>query len=220
MSHSTSFAETYGITKTYSLPGTKTLPSSARNHHRFLVSEKRLTGVELFYTVIPKLRKAAFLTAAVALPDDCPGFDVAGLSVDGTFVGKVRIPKKEVDGLVKFSLGVDEALEVGYEKPGRNSVVRGFVSREELVTYTRAWEVRNRKSQPVKVMVRDQVPVVKKEEGKVLEMEVVKPKEEGVVKEDGLVEWEFELKPGEKRREELEWMLVMEKGEEGVVSLS
>lgn len=198
-----------------------------------MVSKTPLDDVEMAYTIVPKLRLAAFLTAAISLPSslNVPALDMASLIVDGAFVGRTSIAPdtKDEKGRIFVSLGVDPALEVAYDKPMRTRETRGYLRAEEIVTYSRAWEVRNRKTQSVCVVVRDQVPVVEEASVKDRKMELVvaepeRPDGDGAVdvarKEGGEVEWRFELKPAEKRREKLEWKVVVEKGEEGVVSLS
>jgi len=223
MTLSTSTTNTYGITTIFSLPGKKTLPTSA-TPLRFMVSETTLSNIDLTYTCIPKFRAAAFLTASLSLPSSAPPLpekSTASLSVDGTFLGTLPLPEKPGDGeKLVIPLGVDEGIEVTYAPPKHRSEVKGILRKEETLTFTRAFTIRNRKGRKVVVVVRDQVPVV--DEEKPVRMTVKKPVEvegEVEIKEGGKVEWRYELEAGEVRKGELEWEVVVESGE-GVVNLS
>ncbi|KAI5856829.1 hypothetical protein BZA05DRAFT_347902 [Tricharina praecox] len=233
MSMATSVSETYGITTTFALPGLKTISSSSTPLH-FLVAETALEDMGLLYTAIPKLRLAAYLTAAFKLPIDAPVLPKncnAGLNVDGAFVGRIVIPQPDDAGTISVPLGVDETLDVFYDTPSRKSEVKGLFSKDETITYARAWEVKNRRSQTVELIVRDQISIIDREGMPVrMELTIKKPKSfagfwEGVngscmLREGGQIEWRVRIEPGEKRREELEWDVLAEKGDYVVVSLS
>jgi hypothetical protein len=189
-----------------------------------MVSETTLSNIDLTYTCIPKFRAAAFLTASLSLPSSAPPLpekSTASLSVDGTFLGTLPLPEKPGDGeKLVIPLGVDEGIEVTYAPPKHRSEVKGILRKEETLTFTRAFTIRNRKGRKVVVVVRDQVPVV--DEEKPVRMTVKKPVEvegEVEIKEGGKVEWRYELEAGEVRKGELEWEVVVESGE-GVVNLS
>ena len=228
MSAATSVPETYGIASTFTLPGAKTM-SSSLTALRLLVSETALDGVELSYTVVPKLRLAAYLTATFKLPSDAPVLPLhcnAGLNVDGVFLGYFLITRGD-DGMISVPLGIDEMLDVSYETPSRRSGSKGIFQKEETLTCKRVWTVKNRRSQTVQVTVKDQIPTIDPELATKLKLTIRKPigfsgageKNDIKIKESGEVEWDIRLKPGESRREELEWDVVMEKIDD-LVSLS
>ncbi|KAF8244435.1 hypothetical protein K440DRAFT_663469 [Wilcoxina mikolae CBS 423.85] len=223
MSLSASTANTYGIITTFSLPGKKTLSNSA-TPLRFMVSETILSDIDLTYTCTPKFRTAAFLTASLSLPSSAPPLperSIASVSVDGTFFGTLPIPKKLEDGeKMQIPLGVDEEIEVTYSPPKRRSEIKGILRKEETLTFSRTFTVKNRKGRQVVVVVRDQVPVV--DEERPVTMTIKKPDEEKgevEIKEGGMVEWRYTLEAGEVRKGELEWEIVVENGT-GVETLS
>lgn len=220
MSTATSVPETYGIASSFALPGPRTI-SSSLTAIRFLVSETALEGVELSYTVVPKLRLAAYVTATFKLSSDAPVLPLhcnAGLNVDGVFLGRFVIPQ-EGDGMISVPLGIDEMLDVSYEAPSRRSGSKGISQKKETLTYKRVWTVRNRRSQTVQVTVKDQIPTIDPELATKLKLTIRKPigfsgageKSDIKIKESGEVEWDIRLEPGESRREELEWDVVVEK---------
>jgi hypothetical protein len=219
ISTATPVPESYGIASTFTLPSTKTI-SSSLTALRFLVSETALEGVELSYTVVPKLRLAAYLTAAFKLPSGAPVLPLhcnAGLNVDGVFLGCVLIARED-DGMISVPLGIDEMLDVSYEALSRRSGSKGIFQKEETLTCKRVWTVRNRRSQTVQVTVKDQIPTMYPELATKLKLTIKKPigfsgsGEKNIkIKESGEVEWNIRLKPGESRREELEWDVVVEK---------
>lgn len=218
MALATSTANIYGITTTFSLPGKKTLPSSP-TPLRFMVSETALHDIELAYTCVPKLRTAAFLAATFSLPPAAPPLperSLASLSVDGTFLGSLQLPKKDDDDKLVVPLGADEGIEVTYALPKCRSETKGILRKEETVTFSRAFSIRNRKARDIVVVVRDQVPVV--DDDKPVKLVVKKP-HDADVQEDGTVEWTFEMPPGELQKGELEWDVIVEGGE-GIVSLT
>lgn len=220
MALATSTANTHGITTTFSLPGKKTMPSSTTSL-RFMVSETALNDIGLTYTCVPKLRTAAFLTATLSLPPAAPPLperSLASLSVDGTFLGSLQLPKKGDDDKLAVPLGVDEGIEVTYAPPKRRSETKGILRKEETVTFSRAFSIRNRKARDIVVVVRDQVPVVDDDKSASLKLVVKKPRNADI-QEDGTVEWTFEMHPGELRKAELEWDVIVE-GSEGVISLT
>ncbi|KAF8544402.1 hypothetical protein BDD12DRAFT_801322 [Trichophaea hybrida] len=223
MSLSTSTSNTYGIITTFSLPGKKTLPNNS-TPLRFMVSETILSDIDLTYTCTPKFRTAAFLTASLSFPSSAPPLperSIASVSVDGTFFGTLPIPKKPEDGeKMQIPLGVDEGIEVTYSQPKRRSEIKGILRKEETLTFSRAFTVKNRKGRQVVVVARDQVPVV--DEERPVAMTVTKPDEkkgEVEIKEGGKVEWRYTLEAGEERKGELEWEVVVENGT-GVETLS
>lgn len=220
MALATSTANTHGITTTFSLPGKKTMPSSTTSL-RFMVSETALNDIGLTYTCVPKLRTAAFLTATLSLPPAAPPLpehSLASLSVDGTFLGSLQLPKKGDDDKLAVPLGVDEGVEVTYAPPKRRSETKGILRKEETVTFSRAFSIRNRKARDIVVVVRDQVPVVDDDKSTPLKLVVKKPRNADI-QEDGTVEWTFEMHPGELRKAELEWDVIVD-GSEGVISLT
>lgn len=223
---------TYGISTTFALPGKKALPSSSTVLH-FMVSETQLSNITMTYTAVPKLSLAAYLTATITLPATAPPLPrgcKAFFTVDGTFLGQLPLPEKDENGALTLPLGVDDAVEVGYDKPIRHSEFRvirssefrGVVRHEETVEFRRAWTVRNRRTKPIVLVVRDQVPTL--DAGGKVKVRVVVPGEGdgemGDVRmlDKGVVEWRFGLAAGETRREKLWWAAVPDV--EAIVSLS
>ncbi|AMR33894.1 hypothetical protein A0256_21835 [Mucilaginibacter sp. PAMC 26640] len=117
------------------------------------------TDAKFQYYVAPKLSTDVFLTARIT---DWTKYNFlsgeANLFFEGTFIGKSVLDTRAANDTLSLSLGVDKnivvkrIMQVLNEKPG----LLGSSKKE-----TRDWmiSIRNRKNQPVNLLVEDQVPV-------------------------------------------------------------
>lgn len=149
------------------------------------------------YAVAPKLDLDAFLLAKVTGWEDLnllPG--EANIFFEGTFVGKTFIDPNNIRDTLSVSMGRDKRIVVKREK------VKNLNSRKVIGTNEKqesAWEitVRNTKSDPVKVVVEDQIPVSQNSQIEVTVIDL------GVGKQDvisGKLTWKLNLKPAENKK--------------------
>jgi uncharacterized protein (TIGR02231 family) len=149
------------------------------------------------YAVAPKLDLDAFLLAKVTGWEDLnllPG--EANIFFEGTFVGKTFIDPNNIRDTLSVSLGRDKRIVVKREK------VKGLNSRKVIGTNEKqesAWEItiRNTKTDPVKIVVEDQIPVSQNNQ---IEVTVV---DLGGAKQDiysGKLTWKLNLKPIENKK--------------------
>lgn len=149
------------------------------------------------YAVAPKLDLDAFLLAKVTGWEDLnllPG--EANIFFEGTFVGKTFIDPNNIRDTLSVSLGRDKRIVVKREK------VKGLNSRKVIGTNEKqesAWEitVRNTKTDPVKIVVEDQIPVSQNSQIEVTVIDL------GGAKQDiysGKLTWKLNLKPTENKK--------------------
>ncbi|KAF3939153.1 hypothetical protein ABW19_dt0206013 [Dactylella cylindrospora] len=172
VAESSSF-ESYGMTTTYEISGLRTIKSSPLTR-RQVITTIELPTVTFTSIAVAKLRSAAFLKARfknVSKHTLLRG--VAGLTVDGSFLGQTTIPHCPTDDTVSLSLGVDTGVHVSYAKPTLVSSSQGFISKENVTLYKRSIFIHNAKSQPLTLTVLDQVPVSEDER---LRVNVINPK--------------------------------------------
>ncbi|KAI8225937.1 hypothetical protein K4K53_006339 [Colletotrichum sp. SAR 10_77] len=216
--------EETGLTTTYDLPGTKTLPP------RPTASKQRVARLNFSGA---KLRNSSRLSL---LKGD------AGLTLDGTFMGRTTLPRCSAGDSFTLGLGVDPAIVVSYPVANVRRATTGFFSKENSSVYSRSITVANTRAaagKPVSLLVLDQVPVSEDER---LKVDILDPKgmlvegagvtsglpgrgeKEDVkwgkatstLKKGGQVEWEVSLNAGKAVKLGLEYVVAMPSGDSAV----
>ncbi|KAJ0384411.1 hypothetical protein COL922a_008418 [Colletotrichum nupharicola] len=234
--------EETGLTTTYDLPGTKTLPPRAMASKQ-RVARLNFSGVVFNHTVVPKYKPVAFLKAKLRnssrlslLKGD------AGLTLDGTFMGRTTLPRCSAGDSFMLGLGVDPAIVVSYPVANVRRATTGFFSKENSSVYSRSITAANTRAaagKPVSLLVLDQVPVSEDER---LKVDILDPKgmlvegtgvasglpgrgeKEDVewgkatstLKKGGQVEWEVSLNAGKAVKLGLEYVVAMPSGDSAV----
>jgi Domain of unknown function (DUF4139)/N-terminal domain of unknown function (DUF4140) len=168
-----------GLTASYDLPGTRTLvPSSVARRHK--VATLQATNVQLNHITIPKLRTAAFLRAKIKNPSGSVTLlkGMAGVTLDGSFLGSIPMPRVSPYQLFTIPLGVDPAIHINYPKPTLHRSTQGIFSKEGAHVCSRSIYITNTKPMPVEIIALDQVPVSQEER---LRIEILQPR--GLTKE-------------------------------------
>ncbi|KAL1898249.1 hypothetical protein Sste5346_003655 [Sporothrix stenoceras] len=156
-----SFEET-GMTTTYDLPGLKTLaPSSTASKQR--VARIAFRDVVFSHTIVAKYKPVAYLKAKLKNASKLTLLKgTAGLTLDGSFLGRTTLPRCSAGDTFPLSLGVDPAIRVAYPKPDVKRATTGIFSKEDSSVYRRAVTISNTRAsagKPVTLLVLDQVPV-------------------------------------------------------------
>jgi hypothetical protein len=172
----------YGLTTTYDIPGQRTLrPSSLKRRH--VIAELDLSSITFSHVIIPKLRPAAFLKARINNSSSVSLLrGIAGLTLDGTFLGTSTVPSCSPNTIFSLALGVDPAIQVTYAKPTVRRATSGFFNKEDCAVFTRVCRIVNTKSSAVSILILDQVPVSEDER---LRINILDPK--GLDKEGDMV---------------------------------
>jgi uncharacterized protein (TIGR02231 family) len=120
----------------------------------------------------------------------------ANVFFEGTFVGKTFIDPNSIKDTLSISLGRDKRIVVKRDK------LKDFSSRKVIGANqrdTRAYEisVRNTKSEAIKIIVEDQIPVSSNNQIEITTQDLGGAKYN---KDTGKLVWEFNLQPNETRK--------------------
>jgi hypothetical protein len=172
--------EDNGLTATYDVPGVRTLaPSSMTRRHK--IASLHASNIHLSHICVPKLRSAAFLRAKIRNPSNTVTLlkGSAGVTLDGSFLGNMSLPRVSPGHVFDLPLGVDPAIHVNYPKPSVHRSTQGIIfSKESAQVFTRSIWLNNTKPHPVDLLVLDQIPVSEDERLKVV---IITPR--GLVKD-------------------------------------
>jgi uncharacterized protein (TIGR02231 family) len=152
---------------------------------------------DYLYASAPKLDNDAFLLAKVTGWEEynlLPG--EANIFFEGTFVGKSYIDPTSVKDTLSVSLGRDKRIVVKREKL-KDLTSRNFIGSTKKETFAYEVTVRNTKSESIKILLEDQIPVSQNSQIEVNMLENVGAK---FNKGSGKLSWEMELKPNETRK--------------------
>lgn len=234
------FEET-GFTTTYDLPGTKTLPPRPTASKQ-RVARVSFSNVSFSHTVVAKYKPVAYLKAKVRNTSRLTLLrGAAGLTLDGTFMGRTTLPRCSAGDSFSLGLGVDPAVAVNYPKVDVRRATTGFFSKENSSVYARSVTIANSRAaagKPVSLLVLDQVPVSEDER---LRVDVQEPaglavdgskavgrpgrgeKEDAdwgtataTLKKGGQVEWQVTLNAGKAVKLALEYVVAMPSGDAAV----
>jgi hypothetical protein len=171
--------EDYGLTATYELPGTRTLePSSLARRHK--IATLNATNIILNHISVPKLRASAFLRAKIRNPSSSVTLlkGNAGITLDGSFLGNIPLPRVSPNQMFNIPLGVDPAIQISYPKPTLHRSTQGIFTKERTHVFSRSIFVSNTKPVPVELVILDQVPISQDER---LRIDIIEPR--GLAKE-------------------------------------
>ena len=156
------------------------------------------------YYVAPKMNTNVFLTAKIT---DWNKYNFlsgnANLFFEGTYIGVSRINTEAVNDTLNLSLGVERGVIVKRILQKDLSEKQTFGANKKE---TRDWliAVKNRKNQPISLLVEDQVPVSQNSSigVEVLEASGVKPDEQ-----TGKVSWTLLLNPQDEKKVQLKYVV-------------
>lgn len=161
------------------------------------------------YRSTPKIDKDAFLVAETT---DWAKLNLlegeANVYFENTFVGKSILSPREAGDTLRFSMGRDRGIRIERTKESDYSARRAIGSNQ---TQSMGWKlaVRNTRTEPVTLILTDQLPVSRNSSITVTEEEL----SGGTLdKETGTVTWRLELKPGEQRELKLRYAVKYPKG--------
>jgi hypothetical protein len=166
------------------------------------------------YYVAPKLNTDVFLTSQII---DWNKYNFlsgeANLFFEGTYIGKSLLDTHASSDTLNLSLGVDKNIVVTrtLQKTLTQRQIIGSNKKE-----TKDWviEVKNRKNQPVNLLVEDQLPVSQNTSIEVEKQEVSGGK---VNDTDGKVQWALKMVPLENKKFELRYQVKYPKNQQVIV---
>lgn len=170
-----------GLTFTYEI-GVRTITPSF-TQRRYRITSLHLKKVHLSYLLVPKLQPAAFLKARIQNSSSIALLrGMAGVTLDGAFLGNTTLPRCSAGESFGLSLGVDPAVQITYSKPAtKRNRESGlfFTQKEDSYVFTRTCTIMNSKSRAIEGVMLDQVPLSQDEKLKVLVLEPSDVNEEG-----------------------------------------
>ncbi|MET3980873.1 hypothetical protein ABIB62_003477 [Mucilaginibacter sp. UYP25] len=179
-----------------------TVPSDGK---QYLVEINEVSTDAIYqYFVAPKLSTDVFLTARIT---DWNKYNFlsgeANLFFEGTFIGKSLIDTHATADTLNLSLGTDKNIVVTRTLQKDLTGKQGFGSNKKE---TRDWliTVKNRKNQPVNLLVEDQVPV---SQNSGIEVETQDVSGAQVDKLSGKLSWSLSLKPLDEKQLHLKYQV-------------
>jgi uncharacterized protein (TIGR02231 family) len=149
------------------------------------------------YSVAPKLDNDAFLLAKAVGWEEfslLPG--EATIFFEGTFVGKTFIDPNTIKDTLSVSLGRDKRIVVKREKL-KDLSSRKLIGSNQRESHAFELTIRNAKSESVKVIVEDQIPISKNSQ---IEVTITDTGSARFSKDTGKLTWEVSLQPGESKK--------------------
>jgi len=188
--------ESEGATVEFALPYKLSVPGDGQSHRVSIAT--REFPAKFDFLAIPRRVELAYLRATATNNSD------SGLSLlegavsifrDGVFVGRATLANTAPGGEFKLFLGPDEQVRARRELTARETD-KNFLGSQKRVHFAYAIEVQNLKARRVHLIVQDQIPVSRSENIKV-KLRASSP--EAVLDELGVLAWELDLAPNEKR---------------------
>jgi uncharacterized protein (TIGR02231 family) len=148
------------------------------------------------YVTVPKSSQLAYLTGNIidwAKQSLMSG--EATLYFENTFVGRSMLNVNQLSDTLTISLGTDPGLLVKREKR-KDFTSKKIIGSNKTDTYSFLITVRNNKTTPVQITVNDQIPVSSNSSITIEANELSGGK---LSNDTGLIKWDIELKPQEKK---------------------
>jgi hypothetical protein len=161
------------------------------------------------YYCAPKLDADAFLTAKLLNWDEYNFLEgEASLFFEGKYIGKSILDTRNTSDTLTLSLGRDGNVVVNREKK-KDYSSRHFVGSNQKITFTYEISIRNKKAQPVTIVVVDQVPISNDKEIVVDKLEDSKARYEET---NGLLTWKKLITAGKTETIQLSYAIRYPKG--------
>ena len=154
--------------------------------------------VEMSYLSIPKSAQSAFMTGSMKNTTEYPLLaGTVSLFFDNTFVASSPLKRTLTGETFDVGLGVDDRVKAERKLLNRFTEYTGTFTRKTRVTYDYLLTVENTRTQPVRLEVKDQIPLSRNEK---IVVELIAPSAKDVRPEgDGTLLWKLTLAPGEKK---------------------
>lgn len=192
---------TYDISLPYDVP-TNGKPQIAT------LKEAEMPAVYKYYAV-PKLDTDAYLLAEVTnwqsmnfLPGE------ANIIFEGTYIGKSFLDPANTNDTLNLTLGTDKRVVVKREKVTDFSSVK-FLGSNKSQTVTYDVTVRNSKTEPIQIILKDQYPISTQKD---IEVQLQEHSKGSVHEEIGVVTWTLTIPPGTQEKKRISYNVRYPKG--------
>ena len=184
------------LSTTFEIPTAYSIPSD-NNPHKVTIAAD-LLPVKFEYTSIPKADQKVFLKGKIINTKDYPLLNgEINVFVDNDFINRTSLNTVVPTDTLELALGIDEKIKVERIRINRFVESKGLFGGDRSITYDYEIRLTNNRATEENVLVLDQVPVAMNEEIKITLLEPSKDK--AVIKNNQNVEWNVNLKPGEKK---------------------
>ena len=163
------------------------------------------------YYCVPKLDQDAFLVAKALGWDEYNFLEgEASLFFEGKFIGKSVMDTRNMTDTLTLSLGRDANVMVKREKVKQLSTQQ-LVGSNQKSSYTFDISIRNKKAQPIFIVIEDQLPVPNTKEISVDKLEDSKAEHH---EETGQLKWKRNVAAGKTEKVTLRYSVRFPKGEQ------
>lgn len=168
------------------------------------LGEEQLTDIDYIYQVVPKYNTDVFLVAEIRNWSKLNLLDgLASVHYNGTFFGQTYLSAASTDDNIQLTLGSDPAIQVKREQVKEYTANKTLGSNKEQ-TYAYQTTVKNTKTEPVKIVVKDQYPVSANKEIRVNLSDKTTPATQNEA-DKGLLTYQLNLQPSESKNLYLEY---------------
>lgn len=196
----------------YTLPRKISIESGDKDTVLPLFS-KTLKGA-FFYHAVPRVSPLSFLVCRTSADKELLGGPL-NVHFGGRFVGKTFLSEKKAGQEFGLNLGADREIKVKREKI-KDKIKETFFGKIQRGTIVRelAYKItfENLKGKPIRIEIIDSIPVSRTDKIVVKDLVVTPtPKKEHYQDKEGVMLWEFDLKPGEKGEINIEFIITYPK---------
>jgi len=171
-----------------------TIPSDGKM--QTIEIQRTSTPATYKYVTVPKSTPLAYLTGNIT--DWAKQSLMSGeatMYFENTFVGKSQLNVNQLSDTLTISLGTDPGILVKREKR-KDFTSKKIIGANKTDIYSFVITVRNNKSTPVTISVNDQIPVSSNSS---ITVEALELSGGRMTEEPGIVRWDMDLKPQEKK---------------------
>ena len=175
------------------------LPYSIKSNNEknlVLIKNSDLNTTFKYYSV-PKVDPGVYLVAQMTKLDELQLVPAsANIFFDGSYIGETYLDPTSMDDTLNLSLGKDPNIVVKrtlLKQKSKDKVVQD--KRERTFSYQ--IEVQNNKSSAIQLIIQDQVPMTTNKDITIELLETDFARERPG---NGILEWEYKLKPGENKK--------------------
>jgi len=150
-------------------------------------------GAIFEYYCVPKLETDAFLIAKVLDWDEYNFLEgEASLFFEGKFIGRSVLDTRNTSDTLTLSLGRDGNVLVTREKV-KDLSSKQFVGSNQKATFAYDIAIRNKKAQPITIVIEDQIPIPNTKE---ISVDKVEDSRGDYNETTGAIKWRKEIAPG------------------------
>ena len=180
------------------------LPYSIKSNNEknlVLIKNSDLNTTFKYYS-LPKVDPGVYLVAQMTKLDELQLVPAsANIFFDGSYIGETYLDPTSMDDTLNLSLGKDPNIVVKrtlLKQKSKDKVVQD--KRERTFSYQ--IEVQNNKSSAIQLIIQDQVPMTTNND---ITIELLEKDFARELPGNGILEWEYKLKPGENKKLEFSY---------------